>query len=166
MRIVPVIRVDVVTDAARLMRRSDKIRKRYLNYGGAFARKVAARSLRKARRIRVSELPDEAREEYQEAMEEFRNGYRDKPPKLRTIISEPGKPPLMQTPPYPLKRGLRFALDANATVALIGPVRDKSGVAGDLEHGTGKIKRARPFMGPAFIKTLPRLPGFLASAAR
>ena len=151
-------------DASKLLRRSLAVRKRFLYSAGGFARKVARRSLRKARKIRVSELPDEARQEYQEAMEDFRNGYRDKPPKLGTIISDPGKPPLLHQNPSPIKNRLKFTVDGAATVATIGVERANDGIAGDLEYGRGKIKQARPFMGPALKTTLPKLPSFLAQA--
>lgn len=148
----------------RLMRQQKRIRKRFLYSAGGFGSKVAKRSLRKARKIRVSELPDEAREEYREALEDFQNGYRDKPPVLGTIVSEPGKPPLTHVQPSPLKQLLKFSVDSNATFVVWGPEKSRDGIAGDLEFGRGKIKQPRPFVGPSYKTTLPKLPTFFRQA--
>ena len=143
----------------RLLRQQKSVRRKYLYRGAGLTRKIIQRSLRYARKIRVSELPDEAREEYLEAKEDFQNGYRDKPPVLRTIVSSPGNPPLLQMRPSPLKRGVKFSVDEAATVATIGVARARSGSAGTIEQ-------KRPFVRPGLAEIVPRLPGILAQSSK
>lgn len=141
-------------DPKPLMRRQQKSMRRYLYSTGGYVRQIARRSLKRARKIRVSELPDDAREKYQEDMEDFRNGYRDRPPFLREIISAPGEPPLLHQSKSPLKYLLRFSADVEAATVVIGPERAKQGIVGELE-------KKRPFMTPAFKAVQPKLPQFL-----
>ena len=164
--IVPELTGQVRWDASQLMRQQHGVRRRYLFKAGGTIRTTARRSLRKARRIRVSELPDEAQEEYREALEDFRAGHRDRPPVLNTIVSDPYNPPLLQMSPSPLRNGLRFSVDKGAETVVIGPERSNEGIAGDLEFGRGKIRKPRPFMRPAYQKTLPQLPSLFRSAVR
>lgn len=128
---------------------------------GGYGHKVAKRSLRRARKIRVSELPDEDQETYREQKEDYHNGYRDTPPVLRDIISDPGKPPLLHSDRSPLKLLTTFAVDENKMTVVWGPKKAEDGIAGDLEYGRGKIKKARPFIRPSLEKTLPKLPDYL-----
>jgi len=147
-----------------LERQSKGVRRRFLNRVGGAVRKTAKRSLRKARKIRVSELPDEAKEEYREDMAEWKAGVRKAKPVLRDIISKPGDPPLLHQTKSPLKVLLKYKTDKEARSVVIGPERAKDGIAGALEFGRGRIKRPRPFMGPAFRKLRPRFPEYLRTA--
>ena len=142
-------------DIKAVLKQTDLQKRRFLLQAGGFVRTTARRSLRKARKIRRSELPDEDREEFDEAMEDFRLGHSKSQPKLRDIISNPGEAPLLHSRSSPLKKQLVFVATKDSVI--VGPERRADGIAGDLEHGTGDVKKARPFMGPAFEKFLPRL---------
>ena len=146
----------------------DKIRKptrkrilKALYRAGGLGHKIAKRSLRRARKIRVSELPDEAAEDYREKMEDFQNGYRDRPPVLKDIISDPGKPPLLHSDNSPLKQLIRFKVDEQNQTVVWGPERARSAIAGNLEYGTGTIKAARPWVRPSLQKMIPKIPDYL-----
>lgn len=149
-----------------IIRRKKRVMRRFLFGSGGLVRRIVRRSLKKARKIRVSELDDDQAEAYREQMEDFQNGHRDNPPILRDIISTPGELPLLHTQPSPLKEKVVFAVDPDMAFVVIGPKRARDGVAGDIEKGQGDIKQARPFVGPGLEKALPRLPGFLKSAGR
>ena len=151
-------------DAEKVKRAIDRKMNSALFRAGGLIRTIAKRSLRPARKIRLSELPDEDREQYREEMEDYRNGYRERPPVLRDIISDPGNPPLLHMKPSPLRQLLRFFVEKDKTTVVIGPERAKDAIAGELEHGRGAVKAARPFMAPAMVKALPKLPQFLRSA--
>lgn len=146
-----------------VMQQQERVRRRFFHMAGGNTRTVARRSLKQARRIRVSELPEEAREEYESDMDDFKAGLRARPPVLRTIISKPGDPPLLQMKRSPLKYRLMFAVSSDNYAVVVGPERARTGIARDLEEGRNGI-RARPFMGPAFNSTLPKLPSMLRSA--
>lgn len=79
--------------------------------------------------------------------------------------SKPGDPPRSRT--GFLKRGIFFAYDPRARAVEIGPIRGgKPGEATTaLEHGSADIE-ARPYMGPALVKELPKLPGMWRNAIR
>jgi len=128
---------------------------------GGLGHKIAKRSLRRARKIRVSELPDDAAEQHREQLEDFQNGYRNRPPYLRDIISDPGKPPLLHSDNSPLKQLIRFSVDRDKGFVVWGPLRAKSAIAGDLEYGQGTVKAARPWMRPSLQKVIPKLPAHL-----
>lgn len=140
-----------------LRRQQRKIIRNYLVHAGGYLRTVIRRSLRKARRIRYSELPDDAQEKYREDLEDFRNGYRKSPPVLRDIVSSPGQPPLLHMMPSPLRNGIKFDVDEDAAVVVIGGVKDRGGFIDQIEA-------KRPFVGPAYTKTLPKLPLFFQNA--
>ena len=137
---------------------------RALFRAGGLGHKIAKRSLRKARKIRVSELPDDDAERHREAVEDYKNGYRDTMPVLRDIISDPGKPPLIHDPNSPLKQLTRFAVDEQKLTVVWGPKRARSAIAGDLEGGKGSIKNARPWVGPSLQNVLPKLPASLKAS--
>lgn len=75
-----------------------------------------------------------------------------------------GQPPHTQTRRLP--RSILYAVDKRAGSAVIGPSRDRIGLAGG-EHEHGRVfggrkpkHPARPFMGPALRKAAPRMPRF------
>lgn len=97
----------------------------------------------------------------------------------RKRVSDPGKPPSSHT--GKLKRFIWFSYDPKAKSVVVGPTSFGSGESKPelLEHGgTGIVVaqkrgkrtkknatyKARPFMGPAFEKEQPKLPGMWADA--
>lgn len=152
-------------NGGRVIALSQRVSNRTLFQIGGYGSRIAKNSMRKARKIRVSELPDDAQEEYREQLEDYRNGYRKRPPVLGDIISDPGNPPLLHQSPSPLKVKLRFNVDKAEGVVVWGPEVTLDRAAGDLEYGLGKVKQARPYIGPSFKKTLPRIPQLLRNSA-
>ena len=146
-------------NADRVLRESSRKVKKYLYRSGGLLRTMISRTLRRARKIRVSELPDEDREQYLEDLEDFRAGLRDKRPELRTIASSPGELPLLQMKPSPLKRGLKFSVDEANAVTLVGPERRGSGSAAAIE-------KRNPFVRPGLDKFIPQIPGILAQTMK
>jgi len=97
----------------------------------------------------------------------------------RKRASNPGQPPSSHT--GVLKRFIYFGYDSNRRSVVIGPVivPGKSGRAPEaLEHG-GRVTitsgaaqgqattiEARPFMGPAFARELPKVPSLWADTIK
>lgn len=79
--------------------------------------------------------------------------------------SQPGQPPHTKTNRLP--RSILFHVDRRRQIAVIGPSRDKIGLAGAAhEHGEvfrGDAYPARPYMAPALDKIAPRLPSMWAA---
>lgn len=151
--------VKTTWNADRVMRESGRKVKKYLYRSGGLLRTMISRSLRRARKIRVSELPEEDREQYLEDLEDWRAGHRDKRPVLRTIASSAGELPLLQMKPSPLKRGLKFSVDEAAAVTAVGPERRGSGSAAVIE-------KRNPFVRPGLEKFIPQIPGILAQTMK
>lgn len=139
-------------DAGPVLKETRKQKRKFLFSAGGFLRQTARRSLKFARKIRRSELDDDARESFDNAVEDFGNGYRDTQPRLGDIISARGAFPLLHyRPKSPLKQKLVFAVEDDLSGVTIGPKRSNDAVA-------DKIEARNPFMGPAFEKFLPRIP--------
>lgn len=137
---------------------------------GAFVRRRARSSLRRARQKRVAEMtPDEADAYAVRVAIAKRTGA--KKPRRPEVISDPGEVPKLHKngARSPLKTGIEFAYDPRGKSVIIGPEASEE-TRGDatqaLEHGgTSRAKRSgasirvapRPFMRPAFDKELPNL---------
>ena len=136
-------------DAPKVVRSVDAATRRVLGKAGAFVRRTARSSIRKRKRI-----------------------------------SPPGQPPSSHT--GLLKKFIFFGYDRRRRSVVIGPARlaRTAGIAPRaLEHGgrsvtttrgrRGKRKRtvptrvrARPYMGPALNKELPRIPDLWRNSVR
>lgn len=139
-------------DPTAVTKVTDRQRKRFLFSAGGFLRTTARRSLKFARKIRRSELPDDAREAFDDSREDFGNGHIDTQPRLGDVISAKGSFPLLHArPKSALKEKLIFAVAADLSGVTIGPKRSNDAVA-------DKIEKRNPFMAPAFQKFLPRIP--------
>jgi phage gpG-like protein len=135
-------------DRQAVLKRVDRARRRSLARVGGFTRSTAKRSIRK-----------------------------------RKASSSPGQPPSSHS--GELRGGIFFAYEDRSDSVVIGPVGfARSNVPGILEFGgkttirqtrlkrAGRPKvqrisiKARPFMGPALVKTSDRLPDAFATAMR
>jgi len=141
------VSLDMFFDADRVRRSADTAARRVLSKAGAFVRTTAKHSIR----------PGKA-------------------------TSPPGSPPRSHS--GLLRRFIFFGYDRRRKTVVIGPMRlnQKVGVAPEaLEHGgaTEVVKglrgrrrkrrvriRARPFMGPAMRKELPRFPSLWANSVK
>jgi phage gpG-like protein len=86
----------------------------------------------------------------------------------RKTASMPGSAP--STRRGRLKQSIRFAVDTQRGVVLIGPAYDIIGTAGKAHEFGGRYRREtypkRPFMGPALEKVKDRLPKMWANSVR
>lgn len=141
------VSLDMFFDSERVVRAANAANRRNLSKAGAFVRRTARSSIRKRKRI-----------------------------------SAPGQPPSSHT--GLLKRFIFFGYDAGSKSVIIGPMRlnSKAGMAPEaLEHGgrsvvvtgrRGRRKRrrirvhARPFMGPAMEKELPKFPKLWSNSVK
>jgi hypothetical protein len=134
-------------DTERVKRAADTATRKVLSKAGAFIRTAAKSSIRK-----------------------------------RKAISAPGQPPSSHA--GLLKRFIFFGYDADRKTVVVGPMRlnQKIGAAPEaLEHGgpstvvsglRGKRRKrririaARPYMGPAMVKVMPKFPGLWANSIK
>jgi len=141
------VSLDMFFDTDRVKRAADTATRTVLSKAGAFIRTAAKSSIRK-----------------------------------RKAISAPGQPPSSHT--GLLKRFIFFGYDANRKTVVVGPMRlnQKIGAAPEaLEHGgqstvvsglRGKRRKrririaARPYMGPAMVKVIPKFPGLWANLVK
>lgn len=140
--------------------------RRWLNRVGGFTRKVARRSLKRAKRHRTeTTLTDEQLDRWVAWNQIRERQGLEVPAPYPEKTSKPGRPPLLHSSDSPLKRLLVYSADAERGDVVIGPERAKTGIAHKLEHGSGRIK-PRPFMGPAAEKAEPRMAGWWADAIK
>jgi len=141
------VSLDMFFDTDRVKRAADTATRTVLSKAGAFIRTAAKSSIRK-----------------------------------RKAISAPGQPPSSHT--GLLKRFIFFGYDAGRKTVVVGPMRlnQKIGAAPEaLEHGgastvvtgrRGKRRKrririaARPYMGPAMVKVIPKFPGLWANSIK
>lgn len=131
-------------DSAKIQRAADAGTRKVLGWFGGYVRKVAQHSIHK-----------------------------------RKAISQPGQPPSSHE--GSLKNMIRYAVDMGRQSVVIGPESKSAGsrVPALLEHGgtvllslrrRGFKKQARyrprPFMGPAFAKSMPALPAMWAKSVK
>ena len=141
------VNLDMFFDTDRVKRAADTATRKVLSKAGAFIRTAARSSIRP-----------------------------------RRAISPPGSPPSSHT--GLLRKFIFFGYEAARKTVVVGPMRlnQKIGAAPEaLEHGgpstvvsglRGKRRKrririaARPFMGPAMEKELPKFPGLWANSVR
>ena len=130
----------------------DRARHQNLNRAGAMIRTIARRSLRPARRKRMSELNAEQQIKHLQRVELAKLTGRPKP-KLPFAPSKPGEPPRMHA--GFLKNFLYYAFDESTRSVVVGPAilpSTAGTVPGVLEYGgvsEGSTIAARPYMRPA-----------------
>ncbi len=163
-------------DSPRVIRAISRTKRRIFAQSGAYVRTTARRSMKKARRMRLSEMPAEMRERYQPKRDRqgrFKKNAKKKRVRDRPLASSrPGEPP--RTREGLIKKLLFFSWDPSTESVVIGPERRGTTAAPwVLEFGgVGKVRKwgarrrvwrrvkvaPRPFMRPALRKELPRLP--------
>lgn len=149
----------------------DAASRRVLSKFGAFVRRSAKSSLKKARQKKLGEMTAEERAQYALRVTIAKREGKKKP-RRPEVISKPGEPPkLHYKPRSPLRELIFFVYDPNEKAVLIGPTSSKQthGKATQaLEYGGASIAKvrgrtksisvaARPFMAPAAQKELPKL---------
>ena len=141
------VSLDMFFDRKKVIRAADSANRKNLSKAGAFIRTTARHSIRR-----------------------------------RKSASAPGSPPSSHT--GLLKRFIFFGYERSRQTVVIGPMRlnQKAGTApAALEHGGTSVVveglrrrrrkrrvriRARPFMGPALQKELPKFPALWANSVR
>ena len=82
--------------------------------------------------------------------------------------SSPGSPP--HTRAGQLKRAILYAVERQKANAIIGPSAQVVGTSGHAHEFGGRYRKQnypkRPFMGPALMENLPRLPKFWAASVK
>lgn len=149
----------------------DAATKKVLSRFGAFVRRSAKSSLKRAKQKSKGEMTAEEREKYAIRVTLAKREGK-KPPRRPEVISKPGDPPkLHMRPKSPLRELIFFVYDPREKAVLIGPtasVQTNGKATGALEYGGSSISKvrgrttsisvsARPFMHPAFSKELPKL---------
>lgn len=158
-------------DRLKVIEALDAVALKGLSKFGAFVRRTARSSMRKARRKRESELSPKERVLWNIRARVARAEGRPEPPRPYQH-SKPGEPP--RTIVGLVKRHLYFAYDAEARSVVIGPARLSKTTnplrtleeGGTVRTNKGSVRvDARPYMRPAFHKDLPQLPRLLKGAA-
>lgn len=147
-----------------------RVRKFLMRVGGAI-RITGRRLLRKARKVRRSELSTIERSNYDTAKKLYESGQSQEKPALPDKTADHGKPPMLHVAwdagTSPLKHRLWFALNERADAVLIGPAaigRNRTAVKGGGISTLRELERQHPFMEPAYKAIEPRIPGYLAGA--
>lgn len=141
---------------------------------GAFVRTTAARSMRKAPQMRLGEMSEAQREDYERRVEIAKREGRPKP-RRPLKPSRPGEPPHYRI--GAIRKPMAFRILAGGRGVIIGPGLDRSRQDPDtlklLEFGgtarrLGKSVRykPRPFMAPAREKAKPEIPKLWSNAIR
>jgi len=162
-------------DSAPVKRAVDRATRRVLSRFGAFVRRTAKKSIRKARQKKISELTPEELKSYR--MRQAIAKRQGKPrPRRPLASSKPGEPPRSRQ--GLLKRLIYFGYDTYRRSVIVGPLAAGPKAAQQIEYGgsvritagpnAGKTKRmaARPFMGPAMNENLPQLPAMWRDQVR
>ena len=148
-------------DPGAILRAEEKAARRILMRMGAFIRRSARQSIRRPRRKPQTQWN---RHDW---------AYFKKTGKKPAMASRPGGPP--RSPRGKLKNTIRFQYDPDDQSVVIGPVQEGTAdVPGTIEQGGrirvgrmhGKDMAARPYMGPALMKELPKLAPMWANSIR
>ena len=157
---------DSFFDRTPVTKKMDDGTRKALSKVGAYVRTSARSSIKKPRRMRLGELPDDERRIFEYRTEQAKRDGSPKP-QLPFASSEPGQPP--RSPTGTFKDTIFFAYDAANKSVVAGPIalngRAGRDVPSTLEHGgetTLHDKRIlikpRPTMGPALEKNRAKLP--------
>ena len=161
-------------DRPHVMRKLKRAKLRVLSRQGGMVRKVAKRSIRPARQIRVGEMSPEQAERYAARVE---RAARDGQPRPRRpeAVSEPGETPRSHT--GLLKKFIFYAYDPRSESVVVGPTIQ--GAAKDrnapktLEFGGRVTTRQgnfrvepRPYMGPALDVSRPTFAAMWRNSVR
>ena len=157
-------------DRLRVVAAADRTTLRYMNRAGSFVRITSQRSMRKARRMKLAEMPPDMRRLWH-IRREMAKRTGEPMPRLPLAGSKPGEAPRVRV--GLLKQHIYYAYDPSSRSVVIGPVGFRgSRVPSVLEYGgqtagstvpTVTIK-PRPYMAPALAKVSPLLAGFWAEA--
>lgn len=143
-------KVTTFFDRQAVIERLSPATRKYLGWAGALTRKIARRSLKKARQKKLSEMTEEEKESYRQRVEWAARHGKPKP-RRPEISAEPGNPPLLHMKPKsPLKELLFYGLDLKTETTVVGPEKAKSGVV-------EKLERTHPTMKPALDIVRPQL---------
>lgn len=159
-----------------------KSRAKVLSRGGAYIRRTARSSMRPAPASRLKKIRAllAARNQTRNPIERQRLDLEIQVQR-RLASAAPGKPP--RTVLGLLKKFLYFAWDSSSRSVVIGPARLNGRSADDIPSvlesgGTTQVTRGRgrvvrtvriaphPYMGPALIKEIPKLPGLWADSVK
>ena len=149
----------------------DKQAVKGLSKFGAYTRRAARSSMRKARQKTLAELTDDERKRFRIRQVEAKAQGAPRP-KRPLASSKPGEPP--RTIRGDIKKFLFFAYEPQARSVVIGPARTgtPTGAPENLEQGgfvstkSGRVRiEPRPYMKPAFDKHTDQLPALLSGAA-
>ena len=151
-----------------IVEKLDKDAKRGLAKFGAFTRRAARQSMKKARQKKLSEMTKEERQRFRIKLS-IAKAAGDSRPKRPAAPSEPGKPPKLKR--GDIKRPLCFVYEPKERAVVIGPatMSEATGAPEALEKGgvaqtkTGRVRIAqRPYMKPAFDQNITKLPRLIA----
>ncbi len=138
---------------ARMFNGISKARHKVLTRSGALIRTIARRSMKKARRKRLTEISNDERMQFR-ARQEIAKREGRPAPKLPFAPSKPGEPPRVRA--GQLKQFLYFAFDPASKSVVVGPAKLPSSsalpVPAILEFGgtsEGSRIAPRPYMRPA-----------------
>lgn len=158
----PLYDVKMFFDRPAVIRMVEKNTRRVLSRFGAYVRRTARSSIRKARQKKIAELTPKELKSYRRRQRKHRQG---RGPKARrpSASAKPGKPPRYHTG---LLRKILFIWDRYEQSVSIGPVvlMNSGRVPEVLEHG-GQTQyfgepmqiHPHPYMGPALDKEWPKL---------
>ncbi len=156
-------------DRARVEGALSKAKRSKLASQGALVRIIARRSIRKPKRMKLGDLPENEQLAYlircRMALEEGRPK-----PQLPFASSKPGEPPRNQT--GLLKNHILFAYDTESESVVIGPALLNAGTGAPqvLEdsgyNDRGVFIAARPYMRPAMAQAVRSYPSVFKDSMR
>lgn len=158
-------------DRQRISNRVTRRKQNALKRGGAMVMTIARRSIKRPRRLMLSEMTPHQQKKYTRTRDShgrFLTGPQAQVRARPFVSAAPGKPPFSHTRFLP--RFILFGWDGTAEQIVVGPMQTKTGTAHLLEHGgTAHLQgykrrlwrmrfRGNPFMQPALEKAAPKLP--------
>jgi hypothetical protein len=151
-------------DSTKVLRKAELAFNTPLGKIGSFIWQRARTSLRRPRRLRISELTP-ARQRIFESRSRSAEQHGDRLPTLPYASSKPGEPP--RTPTGRLRDSIMFSVDEQQHSTVIGPIKlnGSSHAPTVLEfggtepfHGHQVDIKARPFMQPALMAEINAMP--------
>ena len=157
-------------DRAKVLSALDKVALKGLSRFGAFVRRDARRSMRKARQKTYAELTEDELFSIR-AREAVAKKKGQPKPKRPLAASKEGEPPRVRE--GQIKKFLFFSYDPEERSVVIGPTRlnTPTGATETLEKGgfvenkNGRFRiGSRPYMKPAYDKNINQLPAMLVGS--